>query len=373
MIGDHQQLPPYQTTEIKKVLLNPIKLGIVLQHIDQIYNTKIMGEIIKTELDASSYSIEQLKDIGVDASRYLMLFETLVKDEEKESKNYKTAFGSLDNRLSIGDMLSVQYRMHPYIAKLISNTFYNKELETDDHKENYYLNAQRPFNFGQVEALKKTSALTWIDIPDVQATKNMKEGESLPIWNNNKEREIIVSLLKLLQVNDQSKKPKLAILSPYAEQVTRLEKDIQHTSLYNFSPPDDKTSFCSTVDGFQGSEADLVIVSLVRNNDMGYEGNALGFLTDSRRMNVLLSQARYQLIIVGSYQFIKAWAEKISKSPTTDNAFLPELILWLESFRKEKQFTIIPLDLILSTGLTVKKKNIITAFKIIKNWKKRNK
>jgi hypothetical protein len=58
----------------------------------------------------------------------------------------------------------------------------------------------------------------------------------------------------------------------------------------------------ATVDQFQGSEADVVIVSLVRNNAL-VPWKSIGFLKESNRMNVLLSRARQKLIIVGSWDF----------------------------------------------------------------------
>lgn len=75
-------------------------------------------------------------------------------------------------------------------------------------------------------------------------------------------------------------------------------------NLAGFQPAPNASGFTSTVDSFQGSEADLVVVSLVRNND--HVGRAaLGILRDRRRMNVLLSRAKWQLVIVGSLQFLR--------------------------------------------------------------------
>ncbi|MQU14639.1 MULTISPECIES: C-terminal helicase domain-containing protein, partial [unclassified Pseudomonas] len=129
-----------------------------------------------------------------------------------------------------------------------------------------------------------------------------------------------------------------------------------------FTPPDDHSSFCSTVDGFQGSEADLIIVSLVRNNDKGSLRSALGFLVDERRMNVLLSRARYQLIIIGSYQFIKEWAGQIEKAPSfsgyQDGEFLAKLFSKLESYRQQEKLTLLPwTELSPSTQINQKKPN----------------
>jgi len=80
---------------------------------------------------------------------------------------------------------------------------------------------------------------------------------------------------------------------------------LKHLSEFSFAVPAGK-GICGTVDSFQGNEADLVIVSLVRNNHHSNVRNALGFLTGFRRMNVLLSRARWRLVLVGSREFLEA-------------------------------------------------------------------
>src|SRR3546814_11938601 len=74
-------------------------------------------------------------------------------------------------------MLTVQHRMHPDIAELISHVFYKKELTTDEGKIRHYLQTPnpRPFFFASPKPLTNSAAITWIDMPDVQMTKNMKE------------------------------------------------------------------------------------------------------------------------------------------------------------------------------------------------------
>jgi hypothetical protein len=81
-----------------------------------------------------------------------------------------------------------------------------------------------------------------------------------------------------------------------------LDSDLAH--IREFSTVRPNSPYVGTVDSFQGSEADLVIVSLVRNNP-GAGFGALGFLRDSRRMNVALSRAKHQLIVVGSLAFLE--------------------------------------------------------------------
>ena len=373
MIGDHKQLPPYRSTEIKAILSDAEKLRVVFKETEQISNSKIKGETIKAMLDEETLTTDAFRDIGISATRNLMLFETLINDEEAESKNHKKIFGSLENRKAIASMLTVQHRMHPDIAELISHVFYKKELTTDEGKIRHYLQTPnpRPFFFASPKPLTNSAAITWIDMPDVQTTKNMKEGDSLPRWQNKLECSAVVDLLKKLRKHPNvEQKPKLAVLSPYAEQVSQLAKALTRknpdskylSNLDLFTPPDDHSSFCSTVDGFQGSEADLIIVSLVRNNDKGSLRSALGFLVDERRMNVLLSRARYQLIIIGSYQFIKEWAGQIEKAPSfsgyQDGEFLAKLFSKLESYRQQEKLTLLPwTELSPSTQINQKKPN----------------
>ena len=56
----------------------------------------------------------------------------------------------------------------------------------------------------------------------------------------------------------------------------------------------------NTVDGFQGSEKDVIIISCVRSG-----GNSIGFLKDSERLNVALTRARKSLVIIGNFKFLK--------------------------------------------------------------------
>ena len=122
--------------------------------------------------------------------------------------------------------------------------------------------------------------------------------------------------------------------------------------LQKFSKPDDSATFCKTVDSFQGAEADIVAISLVRNNSESYSFGALGFLLDSRRMNVLLSRAKYQMVIVGSYEFMSCWAQKIRneeiRKGNTNNEFLVKLVDEIESLKNAGKIATIQYEQILS-------------------------
>jgi superfamily I DNA and/or RNA helicase len=101
----------------------------------------------------------------------------------------------------------------------------------------------------------------------------------------------------------------VAVLSPYRRQVVALSDDLQPLfegpeKVEWIAPLEDRKYPASTVDAFQGNQAKVVIVSLVRNND-GELKRPLGFLDDATRMNVLFSRAEQLLVLVGSWNFFQ--------------------------------------------------------------------
>lgn len=93
MIGDHKQLPPYRTNEMKAVLTNPEKLRRMLQEGEGIFNAKIKGEAVKAFLVDPPTSDESVREVGRIAAQNFMLFQTLVEGEIAEAKIIKTCLG----------------------------------------------------------------------------------------------------------------------------------------------------------------------------------------------------------------------------------------------------------------------------------------
>ena len=84
----------------------------------------------------------------------------------------------------------------------------------------------------------------------------------------------------------------MGLISPYKGQVRLLRHLLKHDSFWK---PLRSLITINTVDGFQGQERDIIVVSMVRSNEEGQ----VGFLRDLRRMNVAITRARMKLIIVG--------------------------------------------------------------------------
>lgn len=85
----------------------------------------------------------------------------------------------------------------------------------------------------------------------------------------------------------------VGIISPYRAQVQYLRQLIRRRESFR---PFRHLISVNTVDGFQGQERDIILISLVRSNDSGQ----IGFLRDLRRMNVAITRARMKLIILGN-------------------------------------------------------------------------
>ncbi len=130
------------------------------------------------------------------------------------------------------------------------------------------------------------------------------------------------------------------------------------TLLNNYIPPDDNDGYCLTVDSFQGGEADIVIISLVRNNGKSTIKSALGFLSDQRRINVLLSRAKHKLIIIGSYELLKSWSNRIVKESSQEYEFIPKLINELETSAQIGNLLLIESNSTKSKGRKMQNKNI---------------
>ncbi len=228
--------------------------------------------------------------------------------------------------------------MHPAIAELVSNCFYG-DLKTDPTCKKRFVDEPRPFASTD-ETRLPLAPIVVIDMPYVQSTPNQMQGDQYPAWHNPLEVRAVIEALGLLRSvpQDDKEAPTLAVLSPYGRQRRALDEAISDelnkklSHLKMFRSPSSNGQWCHTVDSFQGSEADVVVVSLVRNNHHSSIQSALGFLSDARRMNVLLSRAKWQLILIASTEFLKEVMQAVRGTPDESRVdFLNKLLEGLES------------------------------------------
>jgi ATP-dependent RNA/DNA helicase IGHMBP2 len=158
-------------------------------------------------------------------------------------------------------LLNVQYRMNTTIMGFSNQWFYQGELKAATQVSDRSLD---------------DSPLEFIDT----AGAGFEEEGEMSKWNDGE----VDILRKHLQEFDGGASS-IGVISPYAEQVRRLQEAINGSSRLSIH----------TVDSFQGQERDVIYISLVRNNERG----EIGFLKDYRRMNVAMTRARKKLVVIG--------------------------------------------------------------------------
>lgn len=343
MIGDHKQLAPFGSERIVKLLADPPAVAQALEAGAEFIGRTLRDlatEEVLDEVDTDQSDFPALCSLALGQ---ILLFERMIEDEFKVHKSKPKA-----HRLA--QRLTLQHRMHPALADVVSHSFYDNELKTHEEAAARISNAPHPVS--SIDSKRLPNApLIFVDMPWVQGTVGMKgdDAERRPRWHNPAEVEVVRSVLSLLKVREGLEKPPtLAILSPYSEQVRRLKAAIDDdrdnfSVLSNLAPAVDADRYCGTVDSFQGNEADVVIVSLVRNNHHASIRRALGFLSDPRRVNVLLSRAKSSLFVIGSLAFMRSTiASNAGTDALRDAAFLGRFLDALETQRQRGTAVIIP-------------------------------
>jgi superfamily I DNA and/or RNA helicase len=196
----------------------------------------------------------------------------------------------VENKPEVVTLLKMQYRMNEEIMRFSSDWFYGNMVESaPEVKYRSILDFDIP--------------MTWIDtskfeIPE-DSNVSFKEqfvGESFGRINK---AEAELTLLTLETYFNKIGKQRIlderldvGIISPYRAQVQYLRRQIKKKE---WAKPYRQLISVNTVDGFQGQERDIILISLVRANNDGQ----IGFLRDLRRMNVAITRARMKLIILG--------------------------------------------------------------------------
>ncbi|MFB6110347.1 MAG: IGHMBP2 family helicase [Halodesulfurarchaeum sp.] len=215
------------------------------------------------------------------------------------------------------DTLEVQYRMHETIMSFPSAYFYDGQLRAAESVADHTL---RDLGVDSADpALEPEPTLTFVDTAGFDAGERQREGSTSR--ENPREAELVVDYATSLLAEGLPAE-ELAIISPYDDQVDRIEDDLaravaDHPDLAATAAVEDEAAAVEettvgvtsvdldalevdTVDGFQGREKEVVLVSLVRSNDRG----EIGFLADERRFNVAVTRARRKAVIVGDSETV---------------------------------------------------------------------
>ncbi|CAF1514128.1 unnamed protein product [Adineta ricciae] len=200
----------------------------------------------------------------------------------------------LENLRISSIMLDTQYRMHPSLIDFPSRMFYKNLLRSG------VTTKDRPTP-KEIQFIDQKIPLMFVDVD-----KGIETLQGSNIYNKREVEMVCQTIQTLLP----SQKPDLSpmdigVITPYTKQVKEIAE-----KLLNKTP---KGVEVRTVDGFQGREKEIILISLVRSNDE----NEIGFLTSEQRMNVLLTRAKRAMIVFGNRKTLmsnsvwKQWIESV--------------------------------------------------------------
>ncbi|XP_048504294.1 uncharacterized protein LOC104908674 isoform X3 [Beta vulgaris subsp. vulgaris] len=189
-------------------------------------------------------------------------------------------------------MLTEQYRMHPEISRFPSLHFYDSKLL------NGVLSSRKTAPFHKTSCL---GPYVFYDISDGQESFGKSPGSS-SLYNEG-EADAAIELVRFLQKRYPSEfvGERIGIITPYKSQLSLLRS--RFSNAFGSSISSDMEF--NTVDGFQGREVDILLLSTVRSSDTysvvpKTNSSSIGFVADIRRMNVALTRARLSLWILGN-------------------------------------------------------------------------
>ena len=201
----------------------------------------------------------------------------------------------VEQKPDVVTLLRIQYRMHEDIMRFSSDWFYhNQMIAAPEVQHRSILDLDLP--------------MTWVDTSEYSDNSENTEktsfheefvGETFGRINKTEAELTLLSLQAYFELIGKQRildeRLDVGIISPYRAQVQYLRQQIRKKE---WIKPFRTRISVNTVDGFQGQERDIIVISLVRSNDDGQ----IGFLRDLRRMNVAITRARMKVIILGDRQ-----------------------------------------------------------------------
>ncbi|HNP18849.1 MAG TPA: AAA domain-containing protein [Fulvivirga sp.] len=193
-----------------------------------------------------------------------------------------TLFEKAINRNKAEVMLSEQYRMNETIMNFSSQYFYKNKLKANKAVAHWLVfEGDLPIEFIDTAG---TGYFEQVD-PETRSSYNPEEAQILQTHFNQ-------YLDQINAMNKWDEVDNIGIIAPYKAQVSRLQEMFLNNE--DYEKLKGKLSV-NTIDAFQGQERDIIYISLVRSNESG----TIGFLANSRRMNVAMTRARKKLVIIG--------------------------------------------------------------------------
>lgn len=285
MIGDQRQLPPFQERRTR-------------EHVDawQAALTRAARDpALRNALDA----------------RFGPLFRSLADRHADqgpltpEQRAWLRPFEYLFDRVSARHRLDEQFRMEAPLSRAVGSVFYGRPFV--HRKPELVASGLLPARpLGDVLPPEFDAPMLWLDTPHMLADPDAGEDAGKCGRRDNQyERSVIAAYLRRLRPGPPID---LVILTPYNDQKNLLLDDPELRALCTRLTSAPYAQVVRTTDEYQGREAELVILSLVRNSSLG--GHAWGFMSEPERLNVMFSRARFRQVVVGCGAHIERHADE---------------------------------------------------------------
>ena len=251
-------------------------------------------------LEASCWIAMQKADRVVLAGDHRQLPPTIKSPAALSGGLDKTLMQTIcENKPRCVSMLNVQYRMCDEIMQFPNREFYDGQLHSDPSVKYRgildwdtaieWIESETPLE--NLESLENLYRLEHIEFPG-----ELLASDGLSRINPAEAKQALQTLHDYIERIGRDRilheRLDIGIISPYKGQVQLLRRMLRRDSYWK---PLRHLISVNTVDGFQGQERDIILISMVRQNEQGH----VGFLSDLRRMNVAITRARMKLIIIG--------------------------------------------------------------------------
>lgn len=251
-------------------------------------------------LEASCWIAIQKTDRVILAGDHRQLPPTIKSPAALSGGLDKTLMQTIcENKPRCVSMLTIQYRMSDEIMQFPNREFYDGQLHSDPSVKYRgildwdtaieWIESEEPIE--SLENLENLDRLNHLESPG-----ELLASDGLSRINPAEARQALQSLHNYIERIGRDRilheRLDIGIISPYKGQVQLLRRMLRRDSYWK---PLRQLISVNTVDGFQGQERDIILISMVRQNEQGQ----VGFLSDLRRMNVAITRARMKLIIIG--------------------------------------------------------------------------
>jgi len=237
---------------------------------DEKFDVAIIDEASQTTIPSNLIPISKARKFIL-AGDHKQLPPTIINSNARPLE--KTLFESLIRKYpEKSELLDTQYRMNQQLMQFSNTEFYHDKLQTADKN--------RDITIKDLTDTIDEKAITFIDTSQMQNNTEKQLNDSTS-YTNPLEKDLVIQVTQKY-IQSGIKEDDIGIITPYTDQVTEIsqETDIEVNS----------------VDGFQGREKQVIIISTVRSNNRA----DIGFLSDMRRLNVALTRAKRKLVIIGN-------------------------------------------------------------------------